>query len=118
MGDLAQNHESLSPATTFDASGTFSIKCSYSINQGARMVVELDEHVINIAKGSTVPKDAEGLVALLYKAIPTEMFDPNDHAMDTTYLDGDLRIVRMTGPKFEATRDIFIRRGSMQINPV
>ena len=116
--DLAQNHQSVSPAATFDASGTFSIKCSYSINQGARMVVELNEHVIKLAKGSAVPKDAEGLVALLYKAIPTEMFDPNDHAMDTTYLDGDLRIVRMTGPKFEAIRDIFIRRGSMQINPV
>jgi hypothetical protein len=117
--DLAQDHDDFSPgpATNFDASGTFSIKCSYSINQGARMVLELNDHVINLAKGSTVPKDVEGLVALLYKAIPTELFDPNEHAMDTTYLDGDLRIVRMAGPKFEAVRDIFIRRGSMQINP-
>ena len=117
--DLAQDHDDSSPgpATNFDASGTFSIECSYSINQGARMVLELNDHVINLAKGSTVPKDVEGLVALLYKAIPTELFDPNDHAMDTTYLDGDLRIVRMAGPKFEAVRDIFIRRGSMQINP-
>ena len=49
--------------------------------------------------------------------MPKEMFDPNDHAMDTTYLDTDLRIVRMTGPRFEGIRGIFIRRGSIEINP-
>jgi hypothetical protein len=54
---------------------------------------------------------------MLHRAMPKEMFDPNDHAMDTTYLDGDLRIVRLTGPKFEGVRDIFMRRGSMEINP-
>eukprot|EP00531_Pseudo-nitzschia_arenysensis_P002548 CAMPEP_0116125170 /NCGR_PEP_ID=MMETSP0329-20121206/5666_1 /TAXON_ID=697910 /ORGANISM="Pseudo-nitzschia arenysensis, Strain B593" /LENGTH=311 /DNA_ID=CAMNT_0003619189 /DNA_START=335 /DNA_END=1270 /DNA_ORIENTATION=- len=116
--DWAQDHEGSSMATSFDAHGTFSIKCSYSINQGARMVLDLNDHAINLSKGSTVPKDVEKLVALLYRAIPTELFDPSDHAMDTTYLDGDLRIVRMTGPKFEAVRGIFIRRGSVQINPV
>jgi len=116
--DLAEDHNAMTPATSFDAYGTFSIKCSYSINQGARMNLELNDHVINLSKGSVVPKDVERLVALLYRAIPTELFDPNHHAMDTTYLDGDLRIVRMAGPKFEAVRDIFIRRGSMQINPV
>jgi hypothetical protein len=116
--DLAEDHEAKTPATSFGTYGTFSIKCSYSINQGARMVLDLNDHVINLGKGSVVPKDVERLVALLYNAIPTELFDPNDHAMDTTYLDGDLRIVRMAGPKFEAVRDIFIRRGSMEINPV
>ncbi len=116
--DWAQDHEGSSLATSFDAHGTFSIKCSYSINQGARMVLDLNDHAISLSKGSTVPKDVEKLVALLYRAIPAELFDPSDHAMDTTYLDGDLRIVRMTGPKFEAVRGIFIRRGSVQINPV
>mmetsp|Transcript_8276 Transcript_8276/g.17143 ORF Transcript_8276/g.17143 Transcript_8276/m.17143 type:complete len:334 (+) Transcript_8276:126-1127(+) len=116
--DWAQDHEGMSMATSFDARGTFSIKCSYSINQGARMVLDLDDHAISLGKGSSVPKDVEKLVSLLFKAIPSEMFDPSDHAMDTTYLDGDLRIVRMTGPKFEAVRGIFIRRGSVKINPV
>lgn len=116
--DYAEDHEAMTPATSFDAHGTFSIKCSYSINESARMLLELNDHVINLSKGSVVPKDVEKLVGMLYRAIPTELFDPNDHAMDTTYLDGDLRIVRMAGPKFEAVRDIFIRRGSMQINPV
>lgn len=55
---------------------------------------------------------------LLHRAIPKEMFDPNGHAMDTTYLDADLRIVRLTGPNHEGVRNIFIRKGSITINPV
>lgn len=116
--DWAEDHDGPGIPASFDGYGTFSIKCSYSINQGARMVLDLNDHAINLGKGSAIPKDVEKLVGLLYRAIPTELFDPNEHAMDTTYLDGDLRIVRMTGPKFEAVRGIFIRRGSMQINPV
>jgi PAP_fibrillin len=112
--DLAQGDDD----GIFDASGTFTVKCRYTINQGARMVVDLDDHVLELAKGSTVPQDVSGLVGLLHRAIPKELFDPNEHAMDTTYLDGDLRIVRMTGPRLEGVRDIFIRRGSMEINPV
>ena len=103
--------------TTFDASGTFSAKCSYIINQGARMVIELEDHVLDLAKGSKVPKDFPALVGLLHRAMPKELFDPSEHAIDTTYLDGDLRIVRMTGPRFEGVRDIYIRRGSMEIDP-
>jgi hypothetical protein len=102
----------------FDASGTFTVKCSYQINQGARMVMDLEDHIIELAKGSVVPKDVQSLVGRLYRAMPKELFDPSDHAVDTTYLDGDLRIARMTGPRFEAVRDIFIRRGSMEINPL
>lgn len=102
----------------FDCSGTFSVVCKYEINKGARMIMELSEQKIELLPGSTVPQDVPGLVALLHRAMPTELFDPNGHAMDTTYLDGDLRIVRMTGPSFEGVRDVFIRRGSMEINPI
>ena len=112
LWDLAEEQDGI-----FDASGTFTVKCSYSINQGARMVVDLNDHVLNLAKGSKVPQDMEGLVGRLHKAMPKEMFDPNDHAMDTTYLDADLRIVRMTGPRLEGVRDIFIRRGALEIDP-
>ena len=111
--DFAENHNGF-----FDCSGSFTIKCSYSINQGARMLVTLDDHVLALAKGSAVPQDFQSLVGLLHRAIPTELFDPSEHAIDTTYLDGDLRIVRMTGPRFEAERDIFIRRGSIEISPI
>jgi hypothetical protein len=41
--------------------------------------------------------------------MPREIFDPTDHAMDTTYMDADLRIVRYTGPIFEGVRNIFVR---------
>jgi len=112
LWDLAENEE-----MKFDASGTFTAKCNYKINQGARMVLELEDHVINLAKGSCVPKDVEALVAQLHRAMPKELFDPNDHAMDTTYLDTNLRITRMTGSRFEGVRSIFIRRGSVEINP-
>lgn len=112
LWDLADNEE-----LNFDASGSFTVQCRYKINQGARMVLELDDHVIKLAKGSSVPKDVEGLVGQLHRAMPKELFDPNDHAMDTTYLDTNLRIIRMAGSRFEGVRNIFIRRGSMEINP-
>jgi hypothetical protein len=112
LWDLAENDEGV-----FDATGTFAVKCSYVINQGARMSMQLDGHVLKPSRGSKIPTNVQALVGLLYRAMPTELFDPNGHAMDTTYLDADLKIVRMTGPKFEGVRDIFIRRGSMEINP-
>lgn len=103
---------------TFDVTGTFSVKCTYQIHQGARMVVNLEDLILEPSMGSNIiPSDVPSLVGMLHRAMPKEMFDPNDHAMDTTYLDGDLRIVRLTGPKFEGVRDIFMRRGSMEINP-
>lgn len=110
--DLADGGDS------FDATGTFTVKCSYKIKQGSRMVLNMEDHTIELGKGSAVPKDLEGLVGLLHRAMPKELFDPTGHAMDTTYLDGELRIVRMTGLRFEGVRGIFIRRGSMEINPV
>jgi hypothetical protein len=102
----------------FEATGNFQVMCSYGINQGARMVVDLDDHILRPAKGSKIPEDVPALVGLLHRAMPKEMFDPADHAIDTTYVDGDLRIVRHTGPRLEGVRDIFIRRGALEINPV
>ena len=102
----------------FNSNGNFNIKCSYSINQGARMVMDLNEHEIRPAKGSAIPKDVPRLVGLLHRAIPTEIFDPNGHAMDTTYLDADLRIVRLTGPNHEGVRNIFMRKGALEISPM
>jgi len=101
----------------FDCGGTFTVYCNYEVTQGSRMSLELKDHVLELARGSRVPKDVPELVGLLNRAMPKELFDPNGHSMDTTYLDGDLRITRMTGSRFEGVRDIFIRRGSMEINP-
>jgi hypothetical protein len=101
----------------FDATGTFSVKCNYSINQGARMIVDLEDHLLQPARGSAIPQDVQGLVGYLHRAMPKTLFDPSDHAMDTTYLDVDLRIVRYTGARLEGSRDIFMRASALEINP-
>jgi PAP_fibrillin len=108
--DLAEDN-------VFDATGTFAAVCNYTILQGARMTIQLQDHVLKPAMRSKIPQNVPALVGRLHRAMPKEMFDPNEHAMDTTYLDVDLRIVRMTGPRLEGVRDIFIRRGTLQIDP-
>jgi hypothetical protein len=111
--DLAQQGDAV-----FDASGTFSVVCPYRINQGARMIVSLQDHVLKLAPGSVVPDDVEGLVGLLHRSMPKELFDPSEHGVDPTYLDADMKIVRYTGPRLEGVRDIFIRRGSLVVDPL
>lgn len=101
----------------FDARGTFSVLCNYKIEQGSRQNLKLEDSILKLAKGSTLPDDIEKLVGLLNRAMPNELFDPSEHAIDTTYLDGQLRITRMTGPRFEGVRDIYIRKGSIEIDP-
>ena len=118
LSNMAQWDYAEDDEGTFDANGNFAVKCSYTINQGARMVVDLNEHEIKPARGSKIPKDVPGLVALLHRAIPKEMFDPNGHAVDTTYLDADLRIARFTGPNHEGVRNVFMRKGTLEIKPM
>ena len=102
----------------FDCSGTFAVKCDYSINQGARMNVDHRDHVLELARGSKVPTDVEGLVGMLSGAMPSELFDPNELAMDTTYIDEKIRIVRLTGSRLEGVRNVFIRSGAVEVSPI
>ncbi len=103
---------------TYDVSGSFASSITYKINQGARMTIN-DDHdlTIQLAKGSAVPNDTQELVGLIHRAMPTEMFDSSNLAMDTTYLDTDIRIVRFTGSRHEGVRNIFMRKGLIEINP-
>lgn len=101
----------------FDCTGTFSVKCDYSINQGARMNIDLKDHVLELSRGSKVPTDVEGLVGMLSGAMPSELFDPNELAMDTTYLDEKIRIVRLTGSRLEGVRNVFMRSGAVEVSP-
>jgi hypothetical protein len=93
--------------------GSFSIQCTYNINQGSRMTIQVsDDRQLRPAKiGSKViiPDNVQELVTYLRRSMPREIFDPTDHAMDITYMDADLRIVRYTGPNFEGVRNIFVR---------
>lgn len=95
----------------FGATGTFSIICSYRITQGARRIIEVQDHVLEPARGSSIPENVPALVGLLHRSIPRELFDPSDHAIDVTYLDANVKIVRYTGRTLEGVRDIFIRQG-------
>lgn len=101
----------------FDTFGTFASSLSYNIDQGSRLSLG-DDHdlTMKLLKGKP-PKDAEALVGLIHRAMPTEMFDPSGLDMDTTYLDTDLKIVRFTGARHEGVRNIFIRKGSFQLDP-
>ncbi len=78
-----------------------------------------DDHdlKIELSRGSAVPGDMQELVGLIHRAMPTELFDSSDLAMDTTYLDTDIRIVRFTGARHEGVRNIFMRKGLIEINP-
>ena len=116
LWDLAQDTAE-SGDSVFDATGTFSVQCTYEINQGARMLLTLQDHVLQPARGSKIPTDVPALVGLLHQSMPKELFDPSEHAVDTTYLDGNLKIARYTGPRLEGVRDIFIRRGALEVDP-
>ncbi|KAL7556750.1 hypothetical protein ACA910_008086 [Epithemia clementina (nom. ined.)] len=104
----------------FDCTGTFTVQSSYEMApQGsARFAWTLQDHVLQPAKGQKrLPHDCQALVGLLYRAMPTQVFDPSNHSADTTYVDATLKILRYTGPQHEGVRDIWIRRGALQINP-
>jgi hypothetical protein len=104
--------------STFDCNGSFESTTSYNINQGARMTINEDHDLaINLGKGSKVPSDMQALVGLIHRAMPTEMFDASTLALDTTYLDAEIRIVRFTGSRHEGVRNIFMRKGAIEINP-
>jgi PAP_fibrillin len=97
----------------FDCTGTFSVECTSSMSptvSGARMALTLTDHVLRLGPGSAVPDNVPELVAHVRRSMPVELFDPSHHAMDTTYLDGTVRIVRYTGSaRLEGVRDIFVR---------
>ena len=99
----------------FDATGTFTVKNTYEITQGARFEPTLQEHVLQ-PKGR-IPDNVPGLVTLLRRAMPAELFDASQHFCDTTYLDHDLKLVRYTGPQYEGQRNVWIRRGALSIDP-
>ena len=100
----------------FDCTGSFTVKSSYEIQHGARLSLALEEHILQ-PRGQRMPNDCQALVGLLFRAMPSQVFDPSDHSADTTYVDGNLKILRYTGPQHEGVRDIWIRRGALEINP-
>jgi hypothetical protein len=68
------------------------------------------ERILQLAPGSSVPHNISQLVSDLQRSMAKELLDLHNHAMDTTYLDTQLRIVRYTGPRYESVRNIWIRK--------
>jgi hypothetical protein len=101
----------------YDAYGEFNVVCKYRISRGSRMEVVSNDLELRPSRGSRIPGDVSRMVGHLHSAMPRELFDPSGHSMDITYLDANLRIVRLTGSNHEGVRNIFIRRGSMEICP-
>jgi PAP_fibrillin len=107
---------------TIDARGTFQVSGNYQITQGSRMAPLVQEEtapVLKLTPGSSLPSNVPALVQWLHRAIPSTLWlwsplpEVNmsaSTAMDVTYMDADLRIVRTTGhARWEGARDIFAR---------
>lgn len=65
-----------------DLDGRLEIACKYKLDPKGRMNVSLGGH--RVLPDGKMPSDAQGLVKLLQRAMPFEMFDPNDHAFETS----------------------------------
>ncbi|CBJ31791.1 conserved unknown protein [Ectocarpus siliculosus] len=89
--------------------GRLEVMCDYSFDPRGRMNTSLRKHLL-LPDG--MPRDPQELVRVLRRAMPYELFDPDDHAMETTFLDDTLRIVKHRGPKFEGLVNIFARRAT------
>lgn len=104
------------PAFDVAYTGAFSISSTYEmVDQSTRMKIALGAHTVNEIKGEIKPDNdvVQTLFSMLMRALPFELFDPNDLFLDTTYVDGDIRIVRHSGKlKLEGVRNIFVRTGS------
>lgn len=131
-----------SDGVNFDISGTMNVHNTYTVGEqgAARMQMTLKNHAMQLNKGSKKPdmNNLPTLVGMIQNAMPSELFDPNGLGLDTTFLDGNLRIVRITAnlnensentdietvnealkkQKYDGVRNIFIRKGSVKLRPV
>ncbi|CAM9751964.1 unnamed protein product [Ectocarpus fasciculatus] len=90
--------------------GRLEVDCDYSFDPRGRMNTSLRKHLL--LPDGKMPRDPQGLIQVLRRAMPYELFDPDGHALETTFLDDTLRIVKLRGPKFEGLINIFARRAT------
>jgi hypothetical protein len=106
LWELCQNDDG-----HFDCRGSFHIAGNYTLTSNGRLVWHPDsvERTLHLSPGSARPNNASQLVHWLQRSLAKELFDPTQHAVDTTYLDANVRIVRYSGPRFEGVRNVFVR---------
>jgi hypothetical protein len=88
--------------------GSFLVKCGYELTSRGDMYIQLREHIL--APVGELPQDIEGLVMDLQRSIPFESFDPAESYHATTYMDTDLRVVRINGDRFRSIINIFTKK--------
>ncbi|KAG5189285.1 hypothetical protein JKP88DRAFT_353167 [Tribonema minus] len=91
--------------------GTFEVVAQYLTGDNSSMKLTTTGHRL---KPSSMPSDPQGLVELLQRHMPFELFDPDEQAVFTTYVDHDMRIVWAAGGRTGAngSRIIFLRHHS------
>ena len=96
--------------------GKFSTVSRYDlVNQSTRLITKLEEHVLDNKTKGRVPSGevVNEIVSGLIDEMSIELFDPHNLSCDTTYVDGDIRIVRYTAGDgrntSEGVRNIFLR---------
>lgn len=91
--------------------GDLIVKCSFDLNSQGNMILMLDEHVLT--PEGPVPDDVEGLIMSLQRSVPFESFDPNESVQQITYLDTELRIMRISdggaSGRFANIKNVFVR---------
>ena len=84
-----------------------SLITTHPIPQGD-LHLDLTDHVLTPVGGS--PADPMQLCGMLQRAVPPEVFMPEELDVHITYMDADLRVVECTSRKYGTSKNIYSRK--------
>lgn len=79
--------------------GELHVDSGYKLTSKGIMSVALEEHRLH---ADMSPDHAESLIMAIQRTVPIELFDPDECSIETTYVDPQIRIVRVTVPRLFA----------------
>ena len=91
------------------SSGELLVRSRYTITTKGQLSISLDEHVL-MPLGDKLPEDPQELVMSMQRTVPFDFFDPDEATFSITYLDPELKIVRVAGKKFVGVVNLFIKK--------
>lgn len=80
-----------------DCSGTFEINCQYMVDRKGDLQISQIENSIAPLKGW--PANPTELVAMLQRMVPREIWEPDQTNQHVSFMDGDVRIMRVSGER-------------------
>ncbi|CAM9201080.1 unnamed protein product [Choristocarpus tenellus] len=86
--------------------GMLEVGCDYKLDNQGLMLVEVTGHRLLPEK---MPDDPQDLVMQLQQGMPPEVFAPNKNGFATIYLDADIRIILVDGPRYQKKVNVFVR---------